>query len=42
MRDALLILLAVLAASAAGLWAWHRYHFRSFWLIVGFGMLNGV
>ncbi len=39
MRDALPLLLAGLAAAAAGLWAWHRYHFRSFWLIVGFPLV---
>ncbi|MDA0632272.1 FtsK/SpoIIIE domain-containing protein [Nonomuraea sp. MCN248] len=28
--------LGVLAAVAAGLWAWRRWHYRSFWLVVGF------
>jgi S-DNA-T family DNA segregation ATPase FtsK/SpoIIIE len=29
-------MLGVLAAVAAGLWAWRRWHYRSFWLIIGF------
>ncbi|MEU0565174.1 FtsK/SpoIIIE domain-containing protein [Nonomuraea sp. NPDC005983] len=32
----LLIPLGVLAAAAAGLWAWHHWHYRSFWLVIGF------
>ncbi|MEV0630178.1 FtsK/SpoIIIE domain-containing protein [Nonomuraea wenchangensis] len=36
MSDQFYPLLAVLAASAAGLWAWHRWHYRSFWLLIGF------
>ncbi|MEU8394069.1 FtsK/SpoIIIE domain-containing protein [Nonomuraea sp. NPDC048892] len=36
MSDQLYPLLAVLAASAAGLWAWRRWHYRSFWLVIGF------
>ncbi|MFI7452755.1 FtsK/SpoIIIE domain-containing protein [Nonomuraea sp. NPDC049714] len=28
--------LAVLAATAAGLWAWRRWHYRSFWLTLGY------
>ncbi|MFB4283437.1 FtsK/SpoIIIE domain-containing protein [Nonomuraea sp. MTCD27] len=36
MSDQLYAVLAVLAASAAGLWAWRRWHYRSFWLIIGF------
>jgi len=28
--------LAVLAAVAAGLWAWRRFHYRSFWLALGY------
>ncbi|SEG67647.1 DNA segregation ATPase FtsK/SpoIIIE, S-DNA-T family [Nonomuraea solani] len=35
MRDALDVL-AVLAATAAGLWAWRRWHPASFWLAIGF------
>ncbi|MFD9950741.1 FtsK/SpoIIIE domain-containing protein [Nonomuraea sp. NPDC059023] len=31
-----LIVLATLAAAAAGLWAWHRWHYRSFWYVVGY------
>jgi DNA segregation ATPase FtsK/SpoIIIE, S-DNA-T family len=34
--DTHLLLLGVLAASAAGLWAWRRWHYRSFWLVVAF------
>ncbi|GLW10084.1 hypothetical protein Misp01_52130 [Microtetraspora sp. NBRC 13810] len=34
--DGLLLVLGVLAAAAAGLWAWHHFHYRSFWLCVGF------
>ena len=37
MRD-LLVLLTALAATAAGLWAWRRWHYRSFWLLVGFSL----
>ncbi|MGW6496835.1 FtsK/SpoIIIE domain-containing protein [Nonomuraea angiospora] len=36
MSDQFLTMLGVLAAAAAGLWAWRRWHYRSFWLIVGF------
>ncbi|MBB6545866.1 FtsK/SpoIIIE domain-containing protein [Nonomuraea rubra] len=36
MSDQLFPLLAVLAASAAGLWAWRRWHYRSYWLVVAF------
>ncbi|MDA8368657.1 MAG: FtsK/SpoIIIE domain-containing protein [Nocardiopsaceae bacterium] len=32
----LLLVLGVLAAAAAGLWAWRRYHPASFWYGVGF------
>ncbi|MGI5285811.1 FtsK/SpoIIIE domain-containing protein [Nonomuraea polychroma] len=35
MRDALFVL-TVLAAVAAGLWAWRRLHYPSFWLALGF------
>ncbi|MFI7708627.1 FtsK/SpoIIIE domain-containing protein [Nonomuraea sp. NPDC049480] len=35
MRDAL-VLLTVLAAVAAGLWAWRRWHPGSFWLMIGY------
>ncbi|MEO3876111.1 hypothetical protein ABGB18_45720 [Nonomuraea sp. B12E4] len=38
MRDALEVL-AVLAAAAAGLWAWRRWHPGSFWLVVGFPLV---
>jgi DNA segregation ATPase FtsK/SpoIIIE, S-DNA-T family len=37
--DQLYPLLAVLAASAAGLWAWRRWHYRSFWLLIGFPLM---
>ncbi len=40
MRDSLLPTLAVLAATAAGLWAWHRFHYRSFWLVIGFPLVT--
>ncbi|NJP96627.1 cell division protein FtsK [Nonomuraea sp. FMUSA5-5] len=36
MPDQLHVVLGVLAALTAGLWAWHRWHYRSFWLVVGF------
>ncbi|MEV4183891.1 FtsK/SpoIIIE domain-containing protein [Streptosporangium canum] len=36
MSDSFLITLGVLAASAAGLWAWRRWHYRSFWLCLGY------
>ncbi len=36
MSDTLAYLLGALAAAAAGLWAWRHYHYRSFWLIIGF------
>ncbi|NBE95188.1 cell division protein FtsK [Nonomuraea sp. KC401] len=29
-------MLGALAAVAAGLWAWRRWHYRSFWLAIGF------
>ncbi|WP_219465682.1 FtsK/SpoIIIE domain-containing protein [Nonomuraea rhizosphaerae] len=29
-------MLGCLAATAVGLWAWRRYHHRSFWLLIGF------
>ncbi|MBF8186254.1 cell division protein FtsK [Nonomuraea sp. K274] len=29
-------MLGVLAAAAAGLWAWRRWHYPSFWLVVAF------
>jgi S-DNA-T family DNA segregation ATPase FtsK/SpoIIIE len=35
MRDTL-VLLTVLAAFAAGLWAWRRWHPVSFWLVLGY------
>ncbi|MEU7899995.1 hypothetical protein AB0B45_45075 [Nonomuraea sp. NPDC049152] len=34
-----LLLLTVLAATAAGLWAWRRFHYPSFWLAVGFPLM---
>ncbi|MFI6927271.1 FtsK/SpoIIIE domain-containing protein [Nonomuraea spiralis] len=36
MSDQLYTLLGVLAAVAAGLWAWRRWHHPSFWLVVGY------
>lgn len=36
MSDRLLLTLGVLAAVAAGLWAWRRWHHRSFWLCLGY------
>ncbi|TXK35110.1 FtsK/SpoIIIE domain-containing protein [Nonomuraea sp. C10] len=36
MSDLLWWALGVLAAVAAGLWAWRRWHYRSFWFVVGF------
>ncbi|WP_336208480.1 FtsK/SpoIIIE domain-containing protein [Nonomuraea sp. LPB2021202275-12-8] len=36
MSDPLWWMLGVLAAIAAGLWAWRRWHYRSFWLVIGF------
>ncbi|MFG2078683.1 FtsK/SpoIIIE domain-containing protein [Nonomuraea maritima] len=36
MSDQFLWMLAALAALAAGLWAWHHYHHRSFWLVIGY------
>ncbi|SEN20982.1 FtsK/SpoIIIE domain-containing protein [Nonomuraea pusilla] len=36
MSDTLLQVLGVLAAVAAGLWAWRRWHHPSFWLAVGY------
>ncbi|MEV6151063.1 FtsK/SpoIIIE domain-containing protein [Nonomuraea sp. NPDC052129] len=36
MSDQLMSMLGVLAAVAAGLWAWRRLHYPSFWLVVGF------
>ncbi|MFI7618265.1 FtsK/SpoIIIE domain-containing protein [Nonomuraea terrae] len=36
MSDQYLWLLGVLAAAAAGLWAWRRWHHRSFWLVIGY------
>ncbi|MGI5286562.1 FtsK/SpoIIIE domain-containing protein [Nonomuraea polychroma] len=38
MRDAP-VLLTVLAAVAAGLWAWRRWHPQSFWLVVGYPII---
>ncbi|MEV0150363.1 MULTISPECIES: FtsK/SpoIIIE domain-containing protein [unclassified Nonomuraea] len=32
----LLTLLGVSAAIAAGLWAWHHWHYRSYWLVLGY------
>jgi S-DNA-T family DNA segregation ATPase FtsK/SpoIIIE len=31
-----LAVLGVLAVAAAGLWAWRHWHYRSFWLVVGY------
>ncbi|MEU7741196.1 FtsK/SpoIIIE domain-containing protein [Nonomuraea sp. NPDC049158] len=36
MSDRPIWVLGVLAAVAAGLWAWRRFHYPSFWLVVGF------
>ncbi|WP_252375001.1 MULTISPECIES: FtsK/SpoIIIE domain-containing protein [unclassified Nonomuraea] len=36
MSDHFLTMLGALAAVAAGLWAWRRWHYRSFWLAIGF------
>ncbi|MFC7646969.1 hypothetical protein ACFQX6_45350 [Streptosporangium lutulentum] len=36
MSDGLLLALGVLAASVAGLWAWRRWYYRSFWLCLGY------
>ncbi|HEX4813144.1 MAG TPA: FtsK/SpoIIIE domain-containing protein [Nonomuraea sp.] len=36
MSDQFLWTLGVLAAVAAGLWAWRHWHYRSFWLAIGF------
>nr|WP_246090103.1 FtsK/SpoIIIE domain-containing protein [Nonomuraea deserti] len=36
MSDHFLTMPGVLAAVAAGLWAWRRWHYRSFWLAIGF------
>ncbi|GGP18431.1 cell division protein FtsK [Nonomuraea glycinis] len=36
MPDQHSIALGVLAAVAAGLWAWRRWHYRSFWLVLGY------
>ncbi|MGP3961902.1 hypothetical protein ACTWPT_38500 [Nonomuraea sp. 3N208] len=36
MSDQIYAVLGVLAALAAGLWAWRRFHYRSFWLLIGF------
>jgi S-DNA-T family DNA segregation ATPase FtsK/SpoIIIE len=39
MSDTLAYTLGALAACAAGLWAWRRYHYASFWLLVGFPLM---
>ena len=36
MSDTLSLVFGVLAAAAAGLWAWRRWHYRSYWLVVAF------
>ncbi|MFB4285057.1 FtsK/SpoIIIE domain-containing protein [Nonomuraea sp. MTCD27] len=36
MSDQFLTTLGVLAAVAAGLWAWRHWHYRTFWLVIGF------
>ena len=36
MRDLWWVVPGGLAAVAGGLWAWHRLHYRSFWLLIGF------
>lgn len=36
MSDGLLLTLGVLAVSVAGLWAWRRWRYRSFWLCLGY------
>src|SRR5690606_10424981 len=38
MRDALLVL-TISAVLVAGLWAWRRWHYPSFWLAVGFPLV---
>lgn len=38
MSDPLLIL-AALAATIAALWAWRRWHYRSFWLAIGYPLM---
>ncbi|GAA3152454.1 FtsK/SpoIIIE domain-containing protein [Nonomuraea roseoviolacea] len=35
----LLTLLGVSAAIAVGLWAWHHWHYRSFWLALGYPLV---
>ncbi|MEV0752484.1 FtsK/SpoIIIE domain-containing protein [Streptosporangium sp. NPDC050280] len=43
MRDDLLLTLldvgVVLAVALAGLWAWRRWHYRSFWLVAGYPLM---
>ncbi|GAA1290350.1 conjugal transfer protein TraS [Planotetraspora silvatica] len=39
MPDTLWTTLGALAALAAGLWAWRRYHYPSFWLVIGFPLM---
>ncbi|WP_328807995.1 FtsK/SpoIIIE domain-containing protein [Nonomuraea antri] len=34
-----LLMLGVLATAVAGLWAWHHWHYRSFWLVVGYPLM---
>ncbi|WP_307827778.1 FtsK/SpoIIIE domain-containing protein [Planomonospora sp. ID82291] len=36
---ALLDVLVVLAVTVVGLWAWRRWHYRSFWLVVGYPLM---
>ncbi|MFF3667237.1 FtsK/SpoIIIE domain-containing protein [Microtetraspora malaysiensis] len=39
MPDTLVQTLGVLAALAAGLWAWRRFHYYSYWLIIGYPLV---
>ncbi|MGW4402947.1 FtsK/SpoIIIE domain-containing protein [Nonomuraea sp. NPDC004702] len=39
MSDTTLLALGVLAAAAAGLWAWRRWHYPSFWLVAAFPLV---
>ncbi|WP_066942340.1 FtsK/SpoIIIE domain-containing protein [Microtetraspora fusca] len=39
MPDTLAQTLGALAALVAGLWAWRRFHYRSYWLIIGFPLV---
>ncbi|MEV0971716.1 FtsK/SpoIIIE domain-containing protein [Microtetraspora glauca] len=39
MPDTLAQTLGVLAALMAGLWAWQRFHYHSYWLLIGFPLV---